>query len=221
MKQIAHFFSIAGHPFFILTYTLAFLLLVNPYAFGSAYFSERLPLLAVIFMYTFFMPLIAILLMRAAGFVQSYSLESTKERIAPYAVTGTLYLWTFQTLLHNNQLPHIFKVALLGTIIGLFLAFFVNIFSKISVHATGMGSLTGIVYLSMLTYFANTVYVVLPNRDVLEITMPVILMISLLFAGIVGSSRLILNKHEPVDIYRGFLIGFTAQYGAFYFLNLA
>lgn len=212
MKIIAQIFSFAGHPLIVITYILAFLLLVNPYSFGVNQFSDQLPLLAVIFLYTFFLPVMATVLMKTLGFVSSLSLDTRKERIAPYVVTGTLYLWTFQTLLHNNQVPVIFKVALLGVIIGLFLTFFINNFSKISSHAAGAGALAGIVFIAMVSYFAHPVYLKMPGNNILEVSTSVLWMGVILFAGLIGTSRLVLRKHEPVDVYGGFLVGFSTQF---------
>jgi membrane-associated phospholipid phosphatase len=39
-----------------------------------------------------------------------------------------------------------------------------------------------------------------------------ILVLTLIFSGMVGSSRLILGAHEPIDIYGGFFVGFISQF---------
>jgi membrane-associated phospholipid phosphatase len=212
LKILAHIFSVLGHPFIVLTYALALLLLVNPYAFGVHHISEQLPLLAIVFLYTFFLPLFATLMMKGLGLVSSLSLKDNKERIGPYIATGIFYLWTYQTLLSNPQIPGMFKVGLLGATIALFMAFFVNNFSRISTHAVGMGCLTGILLIAMFTFYKGSFLLPLPGEGTLETNMLVLVMLCLLFAGMVGTSRLILKTHEPMDVYGGFIVGIFAQF---------
>jgi membrane-associated phospholipid phosphatase len=45
-----------------------------------------------------------------------------------------------------------------------------------------------------------------------------ILILAVIAAGLVGSSRLILGAHEPNEIYGGYAIGFLAQFVALSYL---
>lgn len=50
--------------------------------------------------------------------------------------------------------------------------------------------------------------------------MNALLLFTLLMAGLVGTARLILDAHQPFDIYGGYLVGFSSQFIALRFILL-
>ncbi|MBK7873054.1 MAG: hypothetical protein IPJ74_21470 [Saprospiraceae bacterium] len=197
------------------TYMLALLIIVNPYLFGVNSVSDRISQLILlrIFLSTFFIPLIAISMLRTTGLVSSFSLQNSKERIGPYIITGVFYLWMFRNFYGNSQMPTAYTVFMLGATIALFMAFFINIFSKISVHTVGMGSLLGMVIITVWLFSYDTF--TLGNWN---LTMNMILVITVLIAGLVGTARQILHTYAPVDLYGGYLVGLLAQFIALRFI---
>lgn len=220
LKQFAWGISVIFHPLLGPTYMLILLLLINPYLFGVHSIGEQAGkyLLLLIFLYTFFVPALSILVMYFLGMVSSLDMPDKQERIGPYLITGIFYGWVFYNFLKNGQVPTAYTSFMLGTVIALFMAFFVNIFSKISAHAVGMGGLVGMVLISMLFFSYGTFRVTLPWMGVLEISVSMLLLAVVLLAGLVGSSRLILKAHEQMDLYGGYIVGFFAQVVAFRFL---
>jgi hypothetical protein len=205
--------SVLFHPLLMPTYMLALLLLVNPYLFGVNHIGDmnsRVLLLRV-FASTYFIPAIAIVMLRLLGLIESLEIRDRRERTIPYIITGVFYLWLFRNLLGNAQIPTAYTIFMLGATIGLFLAFFINIFSKISAHATGMGGLLGMVLITMFYFSYDTFSVQTIWFGVLHFNMIVVLLVALLAAGIVGSSRLYLDAHEPAELYGGFAVGFFSQ----------
>lgn len=77
-------------------------------------------------------------------------------------------------------------------------------FWKVSAHMTGISGLVAIIFAVALKY---------PAYDYLEL-----LVGSIIVAGLVGSSRLFLNAHTPVEIFTGFVIGFLICFTTFYWL---
>jgi len=100
----------------------------------------------------------------------------------------------------------------------LFMAFFFNLFTKISMHALGMGGLLGMTILTMLLFSYNTFTIDLGSFGLLEMSTSALLMIVILLAGIVCTSRLILKAHSLQDLYSGFIIGLACQFIAFQIL---
>ena len=143
--------------------------------------------------------------MKMLGLVSTWTLEDKQERIGPYILTGIFYLWIFVNLQHNPDVPTSYKSFILGATIGLFMGFFINIFSKISLHTLGMGGMIAVIGIVMGIY--NT-----------RVNMTVILMLTILAAGIVGTSRMILKAHEPADVWGGYAVGFFAQLVALRFI---
>ncbi|MCO6481020.1 MAG: hypothetical protein J5I94_30530 [Phaeodactylibacter sp.] len=219
LRLLAKLISIVFHPLLAVTYMLALLLLVNPYLFGVNSISDQASKLLIlqVFLSTFFIPFVAVAMLRLTGMIRSFQMESRQERIGPYIITGVFYLWMFRNFLDNPAIPTAFTSFLLGATIGLFFAFFINIFSKISAHAVGMGGLLGMVVITMLLFSYNT-FTVMSPRGTLEISISTVLLITILIAGLVGSARLFLQSHEPMDLYGGYLVGFASQFMALRFL---
>lgn len=215
LRKFAWVISILFHPLLILTYMTVILLVVNPYWFGVHQPSEKIPLLLAIFFSSFVIPGIAVLLMRFLGLVETVELRDKKERIGPYIVTGIFYLWLYINFRNDPGVPPHFSAFVLGSVIGLFLAFFINNFSKISAHAVGMGGLVGMLAILMGMGSFDPVFIHLGPLGVLQTTIATLLLAGILAAGLVGTSRLLLNAHEPVDLYGGYLVGLAAQLFAF------
>ena len=219
LRLLAQIISFIFHPLLIVTYMLALLLLVNPYLFGVSSIGDKASklLLLQIFLSTFFIPGVAVVMLRFTGMIQSFQMETKQERIGPYIITGLFYLWMFRNFLDNPSIPTAFTSFLLGATIGLFFAFFINIFSKISAHAVGVGGLLGMVVITMLLFSYDT-FTIMMAQGTLEVSMSTILLMAILIAGLVGTARLALQAHDPMDLYGGYLVGFASQFLALRFL---
>jgi hypothetical protein len=219
LRYLAYFFSIVFHPLLVLTYMLIILLLVNPYIFGVNSIAASTPLILMIFLSTFFIPAVAVTMMKFLGLISSFDMKDRQERIGPYIITGVLYLWIFRNVLENPNIPLPYKIFVLGATLGLFLAFFINLFSKISMHAVGMGGLVGMLILTVSLYSYPS-FVIPIGEYSFEMKTYFLLMMAIVFSGIVGSSRLFLDAHEINDLYGGFFVGLGTQFFAFPFINL-
>ena len=210
LRLTAYFFSVLFHPLMIITYMILIMLMVDPYMFGVH--SVEGGMLEVIraFASTFFIPAIAVMMMKALGFVSSFEMKDPQERIGPYIVTGIFYLAYFYAMYRNPDMPRIYVAFLLGSVVGLFLAFFLNLFSKISAHGVGMGGLLGMVLITVFRTKQTTFMIQLGGA--MEISLNTLLILTIIFCGIVGTSRLLLNAHEPKDLYGGFLVGIATQF---------
>ncbi|HND89775.1 MAG TPA: hypothetical protein PK971_15690 [Saprospiraceae bacterium] len=208
---MARFLSLIGHPLLVLTWVLLLMLATYPYGFGVGHLDEQRArvLVLTVFITTFLLPGMGVAIMRPLGLIQSLEMHDKQERTGPYILTGVFYLWVFKSLLSDVQMPPLFVGFALGTTIGLFLAFFANIFTKISAHAVGMGGLATMVLLMCLRWPVMGLDLPLPGHRLL-LSGPALLAVALLFAGAVGMSRLRLRAHEPADLYRGYAAGVAA-----------
>ncbi len=220
LKPLARIISYIFHPLLILTYMLVLLLLVNPYLFGlnSIAESNSKILILRIFLSTFFIPAFSVIVLRLVGMIDSLEMPDKTERIGPYIITGIFYLWMVRNFIDNSNIPAAYTCFVLGATIGLFIAFFINIFSKISAHAVGMGGLIGMVVITMLLFSYGSFSIHLGIFGAIHLNMNVVLMISIILAGLVGTSRLLLQAHDPQDLYGGFIVGFSSQFIALYYL---
>lgn len=223
ITPLAKVISWVTHPLLMLTYMLVILLLVDPFTFGISTISDppgKLLLLRV-FLSSFFIPAFAVLMLRLTGLVKSLELPEREDRIGPYIITGMFYIWMFRNFYDNTNIPSLFTSVVLGATIALFVAFFVNIFSKISAHAVGIGGLLGLIVLLLLTQPANAAITWSMNPNtVISMNLTALLLGGILLAGLVGTSRLWLKAHVPIDLLGGYLVGFLAQFVAFRFILL-
>ena len=210
-RKFAHFFSLIGHPVFVLTYVLLLMLAISPYAFGVGNILEKRAVLLItaIVVSTVLLPSVGIALMKSLGMVQTWQLEDKQERIGPFILSGVFYLWLFKNLISGAQTPILYTAFVLGATISLFLCFFINIFTKISVHAAGMGGFVAMLILLPFSWNEATEMVPLAG---LYLSWPVVIGLGVLLAGAVGTARLALNAHTPADLYRGYIAGAAAVF---------
>lgn len=203
-KTLAQAISILGHPLLVLSYVLWLMLASNPYAFGSAHWTDKraMLLLLSVFVTTFFIPGMGVAIMKPLGLIKSLQMEDKQERIGPYIITGVFYLWLFKNLLSGGPVPALFSTFVLGATIGLFFAFFVNIFSKISAHATGMGGMILMAGLMCLQWGGSGVSI-----GPLHLSFMALLALVVLFAGLVGTARLSLRAHNMRELLQGYAAG--------------
>ncbi len=217
LHWIARFISFVFHPIFMVCYMLGLLLLVNPQLFGYSRWNQNLSLLILVFVSTVVIPGIAISMMRPLGFIQSLKMEEKKERIIPLIVVMIFYLWLFINFYKNKNIPFPLTTILLGVIIGLFLSFFITVFSKISIHAVGAGGLLGMLILTRL-FFSYESFI-WPVGAGSMISTDLLLLVAIIIAGMIGTSRLILESHHPGQVWGGYLIGLSSMMLAYTLLH--
>ena len=204
------------HPLLVPTYSFLILVGVNPYLFGSSDLGEprTMSKLILIFLDTFFIPVIAVFIMSRLNMINSIMMEEKSERIGPLLLVMVLYFWIFWNFNNSNDTPTIFSSFLLGVVIALILVFVINLVDKISLHATGMGGLVGVCVILLGLFGPNGI-----TLGALTFGLPLVVALSILLAGLVGSARLALNGHTPMQLYAGYMVGFVAQFVAlkFYF----
>jgi hypothetical protein len=207
LRFMANLVSYVFHPLFMSLAMTLLLYKLSPQSFAGfnvVHFGKPpLPLVASIFVSTVFFPLLSVLLMKALGFVESITLDGPKDRIIPLIATMTFYFWIYNVMSNTNA-PFLLKVLLLGSFWGVIAIFMINIFFKISMHTTAAGGAVGMMLVLLLYSPAN---MVLP------------FFITLLFAGIIGTARLILSAHSKQEVWLGYIIGFLVQMTAYWYLQ--
>jgi hypothetical protein len=219
IKPLSKVFSYLFHPLFMLTYMLVLLMVVNPYAFGMRSVKDGDQVVLIIFLSSVLIPLVSVVMSYFLGWIKSFEMMTREERIAPLLVTIVMYVSMYYYITKSNVFPWFFQVCALGVLIGLFLAFFLNNFSKISLHAVGMGGLVSMVILMVMYFAYHQVELTLPWIGAVYLTKYTILYASILVAGVVCSARLLLGAHRIQDIYGGFIVGFFSQLIAFIILQ--
>ena len=219
MRIAAQVISIVFHPLLILFYMSLVLLWTNPFSFGWRHVAEADTLLIIIGMTSITLPALAVIMMKALGWVDSYQLESKHERIGPYIVAGIMYLSLYLHITRADTFPLSLRVAVLGTLIALWVCFFINNFSKVSTHAAGVGGLVALISLTKLFFGYDHAQIGLVSGANLVLPINALLYGSIVIAGVVCTARLVLKAHHAKEVYMGFVIGVLSIIVAYFALH--
>ena len=197
MDQFARFISWFFQPLFMHVYA-AFIFIGMPYyAFEIMPPGLKIYLILSNALFTAIIPAIIILLMRRLKIIDSIYLSDKKERTFPIVMTFIFQGVNLYYLLDlYPRIPGVFFAFLAGAMVSLFIALVINFRWKISLHMIGIGGVCG----SIL--FCGFLW---------RIDMSLILALAFIIAGMIGTSRLKLNAHNPAQIGIGFLAGFIPQ----------
>jgi membrane-associated phospholipid phosphatase len=215
MKTTAHIVSFIFHPLFILVYILGLLYWINPYIFNEQNKKEEIIFVTYTLVSVLVIPVVSIVLMKNLNIIKSFSMEDKMERVGPMIVVSIVYLWLFINFKNNTVLPMVFAAVMLGSCISVLVSFFINNFTKISLHSVGMGSFVASLFiLKFKLQYANMILKVSEGIH-FEINLYLLILISIVIAGLVGSVRLYLKAHTREQVYSGYLLGILSQLIAF------
>lgn len=150
---------------------------------------------------TLAIPMVTIFGLRLSGTLKSVHMADLKDRAIPFSITSIYYALTVYFLFQKEELdPVLWQV--LGIIaLAIVVLTLVTFFWKMSAHMTGLGGLIAAVVVLGLRF--PTFQPLYP------------LLGSLVLTGLVGSVRLYLEAHKPLEIYVGLLFGFSLCFVGF------
>lgn len=205
IRWIAHFFSFVFHPLFIPVIAAWYLVFLQPGYFTGISSEEKTMIVIRVGYNTIFFPMLAVLLLKAVGFIKSIFLKTQRERIIPYIATNIFYFWMFLVFKNQPGIPLILTSYIFGIFLASSIALIANSYFKISMHALGMGSLCGLMLVIIFSGFSYVIF--LPAMVVFIIT------------GFVCTSRLVVSNHTPFDIYAGILFAIISQFISYLFIG--
>lgn len=203
---LARFFSFVFHPVFIPLYSFLIILYLFPFHFQSIPKKEWNLTIGIMLAMTMLMPSIIVGILKKLNLVSDYDISEQKQRIFPYLIFFFFYLMAYLTIRPKANNSYVFfedpllASVLLGATLSLGVAFFLNNFLKVSVHAMGVANLLALVCL----FSRNT------QKSILFL-----LLISIIAIGVTGSARIYLKAHTPREVYYGILCGMLGQLFAF------
>jgi len=187
---LAKIISVVFHPVFMPLYGLI-ILLSAPTFLGYLPAEIKRIMFLVVLVNNVFLPLALIWFFRFRNLISTYKIEDRRERTIPLLTASILYCTT-SFIVFNYQIPFFLKSFIFATSVVSIIVSMINFWWKISIHAVGAGALTATVFvLSLKMYTPLTWY----------------LAAVILTGGLVLSSRLRLNSHNPSQVWIGFLTG--------------
>lgn len=203
VKGAARFFSALFSPLLMATYGVALAMWLSFLCFLPL--GSRLIVILETFLATAAIPIIAIFVLSRIKVIKDPFLNDKGDRTWPYIIETLCFIGMGVYFYYVNA-PAWLSLFMLGGAVALIILTVVNHWWKISGHATGMGGLCAMLFFLMMS--GNTVF-----------SLQWEFMVAILIAGIVCSSRLILQRHTLLQVAAGFLNGFVCVYCAAWLVN--
>ena len=189
----ARFFSTVLSPLLMPTYGALLVLWTSVLCLLPN--GTRVMVLVMVFGITCVLPMILIGILHHYGIIRDKRLENPQERTIPYAFAILCYLGAAAYLNHIHA-PQWFIMFVLGGALACLVVLVVNRWWKISAHATGIGGVVALllqIHVQGLSAF-NLFWV---------------LCFTILLAGILGTSRMVLKRHDLLQVLAGFANGYA------------
>lgn len=194
IRSLALVISIVFQPLLMPTLVFGLVFFAVPEA-TSIPEEFKLRLFFLLVLSTLLIPMISIIGLRLSGKVKSLHMPEKKYRTIPFLITCIYFLITTWFFYQKSELDPILWQGMGVISFAVILLSSVTFFWKMSAHMTGVGGLLAVVL--VLGKFFSTFEVLYP------------LLLALILAGLVASSRLYLNAHRPMEVYVGFFAGFA------------
>lgn len=188
--------SIIFHPLIMPVYGLL-IIFYSPTLFGYLPFGVKKILLLVLLVNNVFLPISLMLFLYNRKIISTWTIDDRTERRMPLMLTTILYASTCY-IIFKFPIPLFLKSFIYTTFLISLMVTIINFWWKISIHAVGAGALLAIVfYLSVKMNAPLDWY----------------LISVILASGLVLSSRLKLNYHNPQQVWFGFFAGLLGLFG--------
>lgn len=156
----------------------------------------------VIFVSTYLLPLLLLYILKHFQLIDSFELETIEERKFPILFL-VLLTYLIGRMLLSLQVVDLLAYSFYGSCLSLlisYLLFYIKI--KTSIHTMGIGSLIGFIVMMSIYY---------------EMNFNLLLAVLVILSGFIGSARLALGVHKPVEIFLGIAIGIGSQLLVFFY----
>nr|WP_283774054.1 phosphatase PAP2 family protein [Aquiflexum sp. TKW24L] len=178
-----------------------FLIFGVPEVSASQFYNQWI-ILFMVFLTTFMIPALSILSMKLTGNISSVHLYDKEERVFPFSMVSLFYVISTYLFYLKFQIEPVFILTLGCITICVIILTSITFFWKISAHMTAIsGFLAIIIAIALKNQGLNLLYIMLAV---------------IILSGIIASSRLYLNAHDPMEIFGGFLLGFSICFSGFF-----
>lgn len=161
----------------------------------------KLTVIMMVYLFTVLLPTLLIHLYRKYQGWTLHELGMKERRMVPYIISIVCYFACYY-IMNLYHIPHFISSILITALAIQIICALINVWWKVSTHSAAIGGVTGaLMSFAMLFQFNPTWW----------------LCLAILFAGLVGSSRIILKQHTLSQVNVGFIVGLTA---AFYIISM-
>lgn len=155
----------------------------------------KLWLLALVYLFTFCLPVLGIFIYRRLHHWSAYELRKRHKRAVPYIINICCYLCLMH-IFHVTHMPH-FLMAIIGiSLLIQCVCVVVNFWWKVSMHSAGTGGVIGAVIAYAAIFGFNPIWW---------------LSLAIFVSGCVMTSRMVLRQHTLAQVLGGTLIGIACS----------
>ena len=149
-------------------------------------------LLIIVYLFTIAIPLLLIFLYRKVVGITRRQMSQREMRTMPYVISIMCYFVCYHVLT-SLIVPHFVVSVVLASLFVQMACALVNCWYKISTHSAAAGAINGALIAFSFIFHFNPIWW---------------LCATLIIAGCVGSSRLLLRRHSLAEVNAGLLLGF-------------
>ena len=190
----ARFFSTVLSPLLMPTYGTFHVLWVSVLCLLPN--GTRITVLAIIFGNTCVLPMILVSVLHHYGIITDKRLNKQHERLIPYAFSALCYCGAALYLNYIHS-PAWFVMFMVGAAAAVAICLIINLFWKISAHMCGIGGVVALLFQ-------------LHVQGLSAFNLFWVFIVTILLAGILGTSRMVLRRHTVMQVLTGFAIGYVA-----------
>lgn len=189
---LANFLSTALSPLLMPTYGVFLALWVSILCLLP--YGRRVVILLVCMGITCIMPLIFLSVLRHLKLVKDLHVNVREQRTIPYVFTAVCYAVAAYYLYYCHA-PQWFVMFMVGASITILVMVLINLKWKISAHMAGIGGIVALVY-----------QIHVQGLSAFELLG--VLCLTIIVAGLLGSARLALRRHDAWQVLAGAVVGF-------------
>ncbi len=192
--QVSKIISVLFEPFYFPVIAFAVLLLFSYMSLLPV--SVKLTVIVIVYVFTVALPLLSIYLYRKINGWTRHQASRRTRRLVPYVLSMMCYGCCLYVMM-RMRMPHFMSGILVGALAIQLVCTIVNRWFKISTHSAAAGGVIGaLLAFSLLFSFDPTWW----------------LCLTIVIAGAVGSSRIVLRQHTLSQVAVGTIVGFICGF---------
>lgn len=188
----AKIITVVFHPLLMPVYGMA-IILSAPTLYGYLPFAVKRLIILIMLVNNVLLPLSLLPFFIHMNIISSWTISERKERNIPLAITTLLYCTT-SFIFFRFPVPVFLKSFIYASAFLSLMVTLINFRWKISLHSVGAGALIALVIILSLKMYTPLIWYLIS---------------SVIAGGLVLSSRLKLNYHNPYQVWFGFFTGFV------------
>jgi hypothetical protein len=189
-EKIARAISILFHPVLMPVYGMI-IIVTAPTLYNYIPFDVKKLLVLIMLINNVLLPLSMIPFFIHRHMISSWDITERKERNIPLILSSILYMITTY-IFFRFPVPYFLKTYVLAVTLISLISMLVNFWWKISLHSVAAGTILALVLVLSYKMYTPLIWFIVPV---------------MIAGGLIMSSRLRLNLHNPAEVWTGYLTG--------------